>query len=162
MEKLIGTWPANVKSWEIVEVEKLNQLKLVIWLTAKGPGWEKDFKWEQFFLTKDGNPNKKTYGTLETLGFVGSDIGELITDPAALDKVGTYSIDVVSEKIDDKTYYRVEWINSLDRESKGKVSDVKELKGKNLAKLNSFLKKPTKPQVKNHAPTFDQDEELPF
>ena len=160
-----GGWPAKVKSWEIAEVEAINQLKLVVWMIVFGKNhagevWEKTMKFESFFLKKDGTQNKKTYNTLKTLGFRSQDIGDLISDDNALDKETIFTADVEGQDSDDgKTYWHIEWING-DVESKGAIKDKTTLKGHNLAKLNSFLGAP-KP-VKNHAPTFDENEDIPF
>ena len=146
-----GTWPGRVKSWDLVEVEKINQLKLVIWFNVAGSDWDKDIKFEGFFLKKDGTQNKKTYKTLSTCGFTSSDVSELVSDDSALDT--NITLDLSIEK-DDQGYWFVDWVNTPGGVSQGSIKDKTKLKGHNLSKLNSFLG-PQKPKVKNYAPGAD-------
>lgn len=149
-----GTWPARIKSWDIVEVSAINQLKLVVWFNVTGPTWTKAMKWEGFFLKKDGAHNKKTYNTLKACGFKGSDIGTLVSDDRALDTTTTIDVTVAEENINGETYWKVEWVGQGDTE--GSVKEVSKLKGYNLAKLNAALPKAT--PVKNYAPQSAKEE----
>lgn len=152
-----GTYPAKLKSWEIAEVEKINQLKLILWFDVQGSGWTKTMKWEEFFLKKDGTQNKKTYNTLKSTGFKYSTVEGLLEDDA-LNTEDTYTVTTEAEHDGDKTYWRVAWVNG-DIESKGSIKDKTKLKGHNLSKLNSFLgsPKPTATPPPNMAPQSNDD-----
>lgn len=155
-----GVWPGTVESWEIVEIEKINQLKLVVWFNVTGPDWKKKIKFESLFLKKDGTKNKKTFSTLKSLGFRSKDVGDLITDDKALDKSRVHTLTIEPKDYDGKTYYMVEWVQDEEMESTGKVSDVKKLKSYNLSKLNSFLDSPKESKIKNMAPSKDDLDEF--
>jgi hypothetical protein len=155
-----GSWPAKIKSWDLVEVEKLGQLKLVIWFDVHGSGWTKAIKWEGFFLKKDGTHNKKTYSTLKSCGFNSNDISNLVSDERALDTTKVIDVTVISEDYNGETYYKVDWVGQ--GETEGAVKEVSKLKGFNINKLNAALKTTTKatPKVKNYGPTTTNTEEI--
>lgn len=160
MEITEGTCTGIIYNWELVEVEAINQLKLVIWFKCEGTGWKKNIKFEGFFLKKDGTQNKKTYDTLKRCGFNSSDIGDLISDENALDRQEVYTLDIKEED----GYWYVDWVNVEG--SQNAITNKQVLKGHNLSKLNSFLgtPKPSK-KVKNYAhggapPQMDTDEDI--
>ena len=144
-----GTCTGTIDNWDVVEVDMPTGvvLKLVIWFKCAGDGWTKNIKWDGFFMTREGLPNKNTYKTLKTCGFTSSDVGDLISDESALDKTEVYNLTV--EQNDDG-YWAVKWVNTPG-ETQGAITDKQVLKGHNLAKLNAALGTP-KPKLKNHAP----------
>ena len=139
-----GSWPAKITNWEIVEVPKVNQLKLVIWFKVDGDGWEKAMKWEGFFLRVDGTQNANTYKTLRTCGFNSQDVGDLLTDDNSLDKETEFT---VTTEQNEKGYWFIKWVNT-ESWTDGAVKDVSVLKGHNLGKLNSFLGTPKPKKTK--------------
>ena len=157
-ENLIaGEYKATIVKWEIQEVEKLKSLKAVIYFELDDGT---QITWDGFLFKLDGTVNLRTMKSLKTCGFNKKSVAQFM-DSDALDK--TKKVSVTVAKVD--RYWQVEWINDGERAAPGKVSDVKVLQGYDLRKFDSALamsQSPVTRAVKNHAPTLNTDDEIPF
>jgi hypothetical protein len=150
----------KIKDYGLVEVEKLNgAVKVQI-------QFDNNLWWEGFVLKQDGTPNKKTIGTLFTCGFRGTDLIALLQGPQSglLNMEKEFDLTVVTETYDDKEIQKVEWVNDPEN-PKGKQFatkiDSRKLGGAALGKLLNEMNQKNG-GLKNHAPGFNESEEIPF
>jgi hypothetical protein len=152
----------KIKNYGLMEVESLDgAVKVQI-------QFDNGLWWEGFLNKKDGTPNKATLKTLFTCGFRGTDILDLIKGPGSgvLNESKKFDLTTETEIFNDKTIEKVKWVNDPEASRFAKAVDRKKVGGAALAKalqeLNrDFSDTPTN-NLKNHAPTFQSDEEIPF
>lgn len=150
----------KIKDYGLQEVEKLDgAVKVQI-------QFDNGLWWEGFVLKQDGTPNKKTINTLFTCGFRGTDIIALLQGPDSglLNMAKEFELTTATEIVGDKEYERVEWVNDPDSPKGNKFSkkvDSRKLGGAALGKLLNELNQENG-GLKNHAPGFNDSEEIPF
>ena len=157
-ENLIaGEYKATIVDWGLQEVAKLKTLKAIIKFELDDGT---QITWDGFLFKLDGTVNLRTMKSLKTCGFTKTSVTSL-NDGDALDKTKKVSVTIV--KVGE--FFKVEWINDGERAELQKISDVKVLQGYDLRKFDSALamSQPPAPRaVKNHAPTLNTDDEIPF
>lgn len=149
----------KIKDYGLQEIESLGgAVKVQI-------QFDNNLWWEGFLLKKDGTPNKKTIKTLFTCGFRGTDLTILAKGPdgKSLNMGKEFELSTVTELYNDKEYEKVDWINDPDEQTSkfSKSVDSKKLGGAALGKLLNEMNKESG-GLKNHAPNFDDSEEIPF
>lgn len=132
-----GTYLASIVDWGIREADIGGRKQLLAWIAFdfSNEGKVHRIHWEGFLLKKDGDVNQKTMNSINACGFYGADMTSFMSETA----LNTAKKVNVTIEIDDKGYYKVEWINNPDESPRGKGDDVKSLAGYDLSRVNAAL-----------------------